>query len=153
MRALRRQRKFALLRISFLKMSAILVLPLTCKTVRVQSATHLQTEFSGISMCQLPLVVILWHHLIQALLSLYWWYGACVGVPLCDGFSSRCPLTVKSYYLRNTNNSFLSLSFFQTTDNAQTNTMVESFVPPAAWSNARASSGWFLRRPPLNWRY
>ena len=57
--------------------------------------------------------------------------GARVGEPLCDTFNHR--LTCKSYYLRNTNNSFLSLSFFQTTDSAQTNTMVESFAHLAEW--------------------
>ena len=59
------------------------------------------------------------------------WCGARMGGPLCYSFNHR--LTCKSYYIRNTNNFFLFLSFFQTTDNAQTNTMVELFAPPAAW--------------------
>ena len=70
MKESRRRRKLALSRISLVKMSEMLYLPLMCETEIVPSATHFQVEFSLFSMWRLPLVVMLWHHLTQASLPL-----------------------------------------------------------------------------------
>ena len=66
----RRQWKLALSCISLVNMSEMLHLPLTWETEIVPLATHSHVEFSLFSMWRLPLVVMLWHHLMQASLSL-----------------------------------------------------------------------------------
>ena len=73
MKASWRRRKLALLRISLVKMSAMLHLPLMWEKEIVPLATHSRVEFSLFSIWRLPLVVMLWHHLTQASLSLYRW--------------------------------------------------------------------------------
>ena len=70
MKESQRRWKFALSCISFVKISETLHFPLTWETEIVPSATHSHVEFFLFSMWRLPLVVMLWHHLMQASLSL-----------------------------------------------------------------------------------
>jgi hypothetical protein len=54
--------------------------PLMCDTEMLPSLTHSLTAFSWCSICQLPLVVMSWHHFTQASLSLYTVVAASVSV-------------------------------------------------------------------------
>ncbi len=65
-----RRQKLAPSRISLVKISAGLHLPLMCVTVRVTSLTHLQNEFFWFLMWWFPSVIILWHHWTQVSLLL-----------------------------------------------------------------------------------
>ncbi len=70
MKESRRRRKLVLSSISLVKMSEMLYFSLMCETKIVPSVTHSCAEFSLFLMWQLPLVVMVWHHLTQASLLL-----------------------------------------------------------------------------------